>query len=268
MSSMLKKIPRETEVEEVFEKILRSPEACERLEETFYDRFSDENISPDTRSQHFARALFSAYEEQDISALLLEICQRSMFDLLREAYLIPKRFHGKAGDNPVLLTDAEGNMLETSARRISSHEWNKYQEILKNHTCAPRSKIYLAEGYDIVRRYKNNLEIEEDFVNPKRGILILYALPDTAALGMSEAQAYAIIWDAFQQIQKCALSAMVYYGQETGVKNERKYDEIGVLLPISQFEKKILHHLTEIDGIVLAGREALMRKAGKDSLEL
>ena len=45
-------------------------------------------------------------------------------------------------------------------------------------------------------------------------------------------------------------------------------DEIGVLLPISQFEKKILHHLTEIDGIVLAGREALMRKAGKDSLEL
>lgn len=61
---------------------------------------------------------------------------------------------------------------------------------------------------------------------------------------------------------------MVYYGQETGLKNERKYDEIGVLLPISQFEKKILHHLTEIDGIVLAGREALMRKAGKDSLEL
>lgn len=71
----------------------------------------------------------------------------------------------------------------------------------ENHTCAPRSKIYLADGYDIVRRYTNNLEIEEDFVNPKRGILILYALPDTAALGMSEAQAYAIIWDAFQQIQ-------------------------------------------------------------------
>ena len=59
-----------------------------------------------------------------------------------------------------------------------------------------------------------------------------------------------------------------WFTMETGVKNERKYDEIGVLLPISQFEKKILHHLTEIDGIVLAGREALMRKAGKDSLEL
>ena len=60
----------------------------------------------------------------------------------------------------------------------------------------------------------------------------------------------------------------MYYGQETGLKNERKFDEIGVLLPISQFEKKILHHLTEIDGIVLASREELMKKAGKDSLEL
>jgi len=25
-----------------------------------------------------------------------------MFDLLKEAYLIPKRFHGKAGENPIL----------------------------------------------------------------------------------------------------------------------------------------------------------------------
>ena len=168
----------------------------------------------------------------------------------------------------MLLTDVDGNKLETANRKISSHEWNKYQEILKNHVCAPRSKIYLADGYDIMRRYTDDLDIKEDYVNPKRGIFILYALPDTAALGMSEAQAYAIIWDAFQQIQKCALSAMVYYGQETGLKNERKFDEIGVLLPISQFEKKILHHLTEIDGIVLASREELMKKAGKDSLEL
>ncbi len=34
-----------------------------------------------------------------------------MFDLLREAYLIPKKFHGKAGENPVLLTDVDGNLL-------------------------------------------------------------------------------------------------------------------------------------------------------------
>lgn len=268
MSETLKRIPRETEVEEVFGKILQSQAACERLEEIFYDRLVEENITSDTESKQFAKVLFQAYEEQDISALLLEICQRSMFDLLREAYLIPKRFHGKAGDNPVLLTDAEGNKVETSERKISAHEWEKYQEILKNHVCAPRSKIYLADGYDIVRHYTEKLNIKENYVNPKRGIFILYALPDTVELGMSEAQAYAIIWDAFQQIQKCAPSAMVYYGQETGEKNKRKFDEIGVLLPIRQFEKRILHHLSEMDGIVLASREALMKKAGKDSLEL
>ena len=57
---------------------------------------------------------------------------------------------------------------------------------------------------------------------------------------MGEAQAYAIIWDAFQQIQKCALSAMVYYGQETGLKNERKFDvEMGVLLQSVSLKKDI-----------------------------
>lgn len=61
---------------------------------------------------------------------------------------------------------------------------------------------------------------------------------------------------------------MVYYGRETGEKNERKFDEIGILLPIHQFEKKMLQHLEEIDGIVLAMREKMMQKAGKDSLEL
>lgn len=179
----------------------------------------------------------------------------------------PEAFPWKGRDNPVLLTDAEGNKLETSARRISAHEWNKYQEILKNHTCAPRSKIYLADGYDIVRRYTNNLEIEEDFVNPKRGILILYALPDTAALGMSEAQAYAIIWDAFHRFKmRTFRNGLLWTGNRSEEWTQIRWDRCSSA--VSQFEKKILHHLTEIDGIVLAGREALMRKAGKDSLEL
>ena len=134
--------------------------------------------------------------------------------------------------------------------------------------CAPRSKIYLADGFDIVRSYTENLEIEEKFENRRRGVMILYALPDTVSLGLTDAEAYAIAWDSFKLIQKCAPSSMVYYGRETGEKNERKFDEIGILLPIHQFEKKMLQHLEEIDGIVLAMREKMMQKAGKDSLEL
>ena len=96
-------------------------------------------------------------------------------------------------------------------------------------------------------------------------------LPDTCKLGLTEAQAYAVVWDAFQKIQEEAPRAMVYYGQETGLKKEnpdKPYDEIGILLPIREFEKKMLQHLDEIDGIVLACREKMMEKAGNDSLQL
>ena len=268
MSTKLTKIPREEEVEAIFSKILQSPAACARLSDTFYEHLSEDNFVIDEEPEHFAKVLFSAYESQDISALLLEICQRSMFDLLRESYLIPKRFHGKAGENPELLTDADGALLKSTGKAVSHHEFSKFQEILRHHKCAPRSKLYLADGYDTIRSYNEALEIEEQYENPKRGILTLYALPDTVMLGMTEAQAYAIIWDTFREIQRCAPSAMVYYGQETGMKNQKKYDEMGVLLPIHQFENQMLHHLEEIDGIVLACRESMMKKSGKDSLDL
>lgn len=147
---------------------------------------------------------------------------------------------------------------------------NGFKETYKNHICAPRSKLYLADGYDIVRSYVNDtdMEITEKRENKRRGIMILYALPDTKKIGLTEAQAYAVVWDTFHNIQKEAPHAIVYYGQETGLKKEQTFDEIGILLPIREFEKKMLHHLSEIDGLVLACREKMMKKAGMESLEL
>lgn len=167
MATRITRIPREEEVEAIFSKILQSPEACKRLSERFYEHLSEDNFVVDSDPEHFAKILFSAYENQDISALLLEICQRSMFDLLRESYLIPKRFHGKAGENPALLTDADGNLRTDFEKTVSHHDYAKFQEILKHHTCAPRSRLYLADGYDMVRSYTDDLDIEERFVNPK-----------------------------------------------------------------------------------------------------
>ena len=262
-------LPREEEVENMFSRILSSEESCERLMETFYDHLCDDKREMDADPQHFAEVLLNAYKNGDVSALLLELCNRSMFDLLREAYLIPKKFHGKAGENPVLLTDADGELL--SGEKVSSREYAKFKETYEHHECAPRSALYLADGYDLVRTYTEGLDIMEKKDNRKRGILALYALPDTCKLGLTEAQAYAVVWDAFQKIQEEAPRAMVYYGQETGLKKEnpdKPYDEIGILLPIHEFEKKMLQHLDEIDGIVLACREKMMEKAGNDSLLL
>ena len=141
-------------------------------------------------------------------------------------------------------------------------------QVYKNHSCAPRSKLYLADGYDLMRVYTDGMNIKEKRVDKRRGVLILYALPDTVKLGLSEAQTYNVIWNTFHKIQQTAPTAMVYYGQETGEKAGKSFDEIGVLLPVHQFEKKMLMHLSEIDGIVLACREEMMKKAGSDSLDL
>ncbi|WP_418370533.1 DUF4866 family protein [Agathobaculum sp.] len=44
---------------------------------------------------------------------------------------------------------------------------------------------------------------------------------------------------------------MVFYGQDTGCKLQENHDELGVLLPLKEFEHNILHHLEQVDGIVL-----------------
>ena len=258
-------LPREEAVEAIFSKIFESKEACGRLKDVFQEHLEEENISGDSAG-HFADVLFHAYINGDVTALLLELCGRSMFDLLREAYLIPKKFHGKAGANPVLLTDVDGNLLQE--KKVSAREYTKFKETYEIHQCAPRSKVYLADGYDLVRSYEKGTKIVEKKENKSRGILILYALPDTCKMGLTEAEAYAVVWETFMQIQKAAPRAIVYYGQETGIKKQKEFDEIGVLLPIREFEKKMLHHLQEVDGIVLACREKMMEKAGQESLDL
>ena len=185
--------------------------------------------------------------------------------------LIPRKFHGKAGENPVLLTNVEGKLLKDVGKMVSAHDYGKFKETFDRHECVPRSRLYLADGYDIVRSYTDGLEIKEEKEECQRGILILYALPDTCKLGLTEAQAYAVVWKTFQEIQQAAPHAVVFYGQETGVKKEnpeKPFDELGVLLPIHEFEKKMLQHMEEIDGIVLACRERMMELAGNDSLKL
>ena len=261
-------LPREKEVENMFSRILSSEESCERLMETFYDHLCDDKREMDADPQHFAEVLLNAYKNGDISALLLELCNRSMFDLLKEAYLIPRRFHGKSGENPVLLTDAEGNLLPDKSDKVTRHEYKKFHEIYDAHHAAPRSKLYLADGYHLVRYYTTGMQICEKQEDKERGILILYALPDTKKLHLTEAQAYDIIWSAFQDIQKEAFSAIVFYGQDTGIKSGKGFDELGVLLPIHQFESNMLHHMRAIDGLVLSCREEMIKLAGSNSLDL
>ena len=73
-------LPREEAVETIFSKILASPEASGRLSGVFYDHIDDDHRLTDNDRDHFLQVLFHAYQNGDISALLLELCGRSMFD--------------------------------------------------------------------------------------------------------------------------------------------------------------------------------------------
>ena len=98
------------------------------------------------------------------------------------------------------------------------------------------------------------MQVREMYSPSRRGVLTLYALPDTVEQGLTEAQAYNIVWDAFNEIQQRCPTAMVFYGQDTGYKLQKSHDELGVLLPLKEFEHNILHHLEQVDGIVLRCR--------------
>ena len=81
--------PREQKAKMLFEKIKENPQACERLMETFYDALGvgDDYEGNGLSAEQFATALFRSYEEKDLTAFLMAICQNSMFDLLRNSFL-------------------------------------------------------------------------------------------------------------------------------------------------------------------------------------
>ena len=86
--------PREDHTEMLFQKILNDPWACDRLMETFNENlvYNDE-FDVSLPAEKFAKALFNAYTNRDLSALLMCLCNNTVFDLLRNSYIIPYRFN-------------------------------------------------------------------------------------------------------------------------------------------------------------------------------
>lgn len=260
--------PRQEHAEALFRKILQSEWAQERLYETFQLEEEKESLLQENMASVFPHALLQAYENQDLSALLIVLCGNTMFDLLRTAYLIPNRFGGKQGDNPRLLTTEDGVLLDEYRGEVSDRAMRKFNDIRVSHTCVPRSALYLADGCQMKHSYDENMRVQEVLTTERRGILVLYALPNTVEQGLTEAEAYNIVWDAFTEIQEKCSTSLVYYGQDTGYKRQQGYDELGVLLPLKEFEAHILRHLEQVDRIALRCREEMMRQAGSDSLLL
>ena len=136
--------PREEKAEQLFEKILENPDACERLKDTFYEHFPEsEDMDaqmPAVSAQTFTRALFQAYQNKDLSAFLMAICGNSMFDLLRNSFLIPIRFNDKGKTNPIFLTDDQGILREKLPVNVPDKVYQKFSRIYQHREPIPQMR--------------------------------------------------------------------------------------------------------------------------------
>lgn len=83
----------------------------------------------------------------------------------------------------------------------------------------------------------NHMNIEQKILEITTGILLIRELPDTVKLKETEAEAYAAVWDIMIALEKELPMAYVFYGQDTLVEHNKRYDEIGIFFTELSFSE-------------------------------
>lgn len=242
--------PREEKAEALFGEILKNPEACRRLMDTFNDSLdmADALDAPELNAQQFAAALFNAYENKDLSAFLMAICQYSMFDLLRNAALIPFKFNADGQPNPVILTDENGALRTDNQFAVNKKAYERFVRVFRKQD---KVKMYLATGYCKYHGYdEDSMNVVEYHYNQHLGLLLVYELPDTVKQKVTEAEAYSTVWDIQMKLQHALPRSVVYYGQDSLGDGGTHYDELGVFLPLEHFADRLERHIETATKIV------------------
>ena len=138
--------------------------------------------------------LVNSYRNRDLSAFLMAICQNTVFDLLRNAFLIPYRFNADGKQNPMIMTDENGMLLPEYKRSIHEREYRHFHEVYTD-LGAPKN-IFLAQAYRYSHSYtSDDMEPEQNILEKNNGVLLIRELPDTVKLKETEAEAYSAILD-------------------------------------------------------------------------
>ena len=229
--------PREEHSDILFQKILKDPWACEKLQATFCDfLFCNDEFDHPLSPREFSKALFESYKNRDLSAFLMGICQNTIFDLLRNSFLIPYRFNADGKQNPIIMTDENGLLLPEYDNTFYKKEYSTFQKIYRySHDYGP-----------------NHMNINQKILEITTGVLLIRELPDTVKLKETEAEAYAAVWDIMITLEKELPMAYVFYGQDTLVEHNKKYDELGIFLPNSHFLKHLEKHIEKAEAIIYA----------------
>ena len=192
--------PREEHADVLFQKILADPWACDKLFETFCnDLFSNDELEESLSADEFCQALFRAYRNRDLSAFLMAISKNTLFDLIRNSYLIPYRFNADGKTNPVIMTDENGVLLPEFKNCIHEKEYQHFREVY-NHFDG-KKKMYLAQAYRYSHSYRDDdMNIKQQVLEKNTGVLLIRELPDTIKLKETESEAYCAVWDLMIQL--------------------------------------------------------------------
>ncbi len=244
--------PREERSDMLFQKILNDSWACEKLQETFCQHlFCNDDHETPLSPKEFTQALFNSYSNRDLSAFLMAICQNTLFDLLRNSFLIPYRFNADGKQNPVVMTDNNGALLPEYKNAIHEKEYKHFYEVY--HDLGNQKNIYLAQAYCYSHSYASDeMNIEQEVIEKSTGVLLIRELPDTVKLKETEAEAYSAVWDLMIELEKNLPMAYVFYGQDSLVEHNERYDEIGIFLPNSLFLKNLERHVAKAEEIIYA----------------
>ena len=247
--------PREEKAEQIFDEILKNPRACDRLKNTFFAAIpsaeESEGAGTDIPGTVFAAALFNAYENKDLSAFLMAITQNTMFDLLRNSFLIPYRFNADNKPNPVIMTDDKGMLLPEFADSVHEKDYQHFYSIYRN--LDNNKNIFLAEAYRYSHTYGDDPSVvEQQILEKSTGILLIRELPDTVKMKETEAEAYSAVWDLMLELEKNLPMAYIFYGQDSFVEHNEHFDELGIFLPNSIFLRNLEHHVKKAEAIIYA----------------
>lgn len=244
--------PREEKSEVLFDKILNDPWAYNKLFQTFCNNlFCNDDSETILSPLQFTEALFNCYSNKDLSAFLMAITQNTMFDLLRNSFLIPYRFNADGKPNPIIMTDDKGMLLPKFADSVHEKDYQHFYNIYKN--LDNNKNIFLAEAYRYSHTYGDDPSVvEQQVLEKSTGILLIRELPDTVKMKETEAEAYSAVWDLMLELEKNLPMAYIFYGQDSFVEHNERFDELGIFLPNSIFLRNLEHHVKKAEAIIYA----------------
>jgi len=100
-----------------------------------------------------------------------------MFDLLRNACLIPYRFDADGIKNPVIMTDGQGRLLLEYSSVAHEKEYRHFEEVYQR--LGAGRKMYFAKAYRYSHCYDSHMEVEQQILEKNTGVLLIHELPDT-----------------------------------------------------------------------------------------